>query len=99
MRAEKPNGQTETQNPVGSSELVRPDIAMRYRLRALCLAWRSNALWAFHDAEMTEDESEKFARRKEANAYEQCATNLDQACRDWPNSAVQTNSNAKDKPE
>lgn len=65
--------------------LVRPEIAMRYRLRALCLSWSSSALWKAHDAEMTVDAAEKLACRLEAQAIESCVAHLEQACRDWPN--------------
>src|SRR3990167_10180793 len=79
------DSKTETAPQVRVQPLVRPEIAIRYRVRALALSWRSSALWKHHDAEMSDDETEKIACRREAGAFEVCAGHLEQACRDWPN--------------
>lgn len=48
----------------------------RYRLIALQHAFNSSAAWKRNDAEMTDDPAESLACRREAQAYESCAGNI-----------------------
>ncbi len=61
------------------------ETAILYRARALVLSWKSSALWKQYDAEMTDDESEKLASRREACAYSTCADQLEHLNREWAN--------------
>ena len=61
-----------------------PLLAVKYRLQALALAWRSTASWHRHDAETLNDESEATALRRSALEAELCASNLEAVVREWP---------------
>ena len=68
---------------VGSTRLPRPHIAARHRLAALASGWRSSALWKMHDAEMSDDENEATACRREAQTFEICAGNVEAWIRNY----------------
>ena len=55
----------------------RPHLAARHRLAALAMSWRSSGLWKMHDAEMADDENEAIACRREAQAFDACASNVE----------------------